>query len=69
MVKLHSYNSYQDFIISNGLVRTKLANTNTNETAGNWQIDIHSKLDITYDLRVDPPWRMEQYLNSYQSSC
>lgn len=48
--KTYSYNSYQDFIISNGLVRTKLANTNTNETAGNWQIDVHSKLDITYEL-------------------
>lgn len=51
----YSYNSYQDFIISNGLVRTKLANTNTNETAGNWQIDIHSKLDITYELEGRPP--------------
>lgn len=53
--KTYSYNSYQDFIISNGLVRTKLANTNTNETAGNWQIDIHSKLDITYELEGRPP--------------
>lgn len=53
--KTYSYNSYQDFIISNGLVRTKLANTNTNETAGNWQIDIHSKLDITYELESRPP--------------
>lgn len=53
--KTYSYNSYQDFIISNGLVRTKLANTNTNETAGNWQIDIHSKLDITYELEGIPP--------------
>lgn len=53
--KTYSYNSYQDFIISNGLVRTKLANTNTNETAGNWQIDIHSKLDITYELDGRPP--------------
>lgn len=51
----YSYNSYQDFIISNGLVRTKLANTNTDETAGNWQIDIHSKLDITYELEGRPP--------------
>ena len=34
-----------------------------------WQIDIHSKLDITYELEGRPPWRMEQYLNSYQSSC
>lgn len=53
--KTYNYNSYQDFIISNGLVRTKLANTNTNETAGNWQIDIHSKLDITYELEGRPP--------------
>lgn len=53
--KTYSYNSYQDFIISNGLVRTKLANTNTDETAGNWQIDIHSKLDITYELEGRPP--------------
>lgn len=53
--KTYSYNSYQDFIISNGLVRTKLANTNTNETAGNWQIDVHSKLDITYELEGRPP--------------
>lgn len=53
--KTYSYNSYQDFIISNGLVRTKLANTNTDETAGNWQIDIHSKLDIAYELEGRPP--------------
>lgn len=53
--KTYNYNSYQDFIISNGLVRTKLANTNTNETTGNWQIDIHSKLDITYELEGRPP--------------
>ena len=53
--KTYNYNSYQDFIISNGLVRTKLANTNTNETAGNWQIDVHSKLDITYELEGRPP--------------
>ena len=53
--KTYSYNSYQDFIISNGLVRTKLANTNTDETAGNWQIDVHSKLDITYELEGRPP--------------
>lgn len=53
--KTYNYNSYQDFIISNGLVRTKLANTNTDETAGNWQIDIHSKLDITYELEGRPP--------------
>lgn len=53
--KTYSYNSYQDFIISNGLVRTKLANTNTNDTAGNWQIDIHSNLDIAYELEGRPP--------------
>lgn len=53
--KTYSYNSYQDFIISNGLIRTKLANTNTDDTAGNWQIDIHSKLDITYELEGRPP--------------
>lgn len=53
--KTYSYNSYQNFIISNGLVRTKLANTNTNETAGNWQIDIHSNLDIAYELESRPP--------------
>lgn len=53
--KTYNYNSYQDFIISNGLVRTKLANTNTNDTAGNWQIDIHSNLDIAYELESRSP--------------
>lgn len=51
----YSYNSYQDFIISNGLIRTKLANTNTDDTAGNWKIDIHSHLDIAYELEGRPP--------------
>lgn len=53
--KTYSYNSYQDFIISNGLVRTKLANTNTDDTAGNWKVDIHSHLDIAYELEGRPP--------------
>lgn len=51
----YSYNSYQDFIISNGLIRTKLANTNTDDTAGNWKVDIHSHLDIAYELEGRPP--------------
>lgn len=51
----YSYNSYQDFIISNGLIRTKLANTNTDDTAGNWRVDIHSHLDIVYELEGRPP--------------
>lgn len=51
----YSYNSYQDFIISNGLIRTKLANTNTDDTADNWKIDIHSHLDIAYELEGRPP--------------
>lgn len=53
--KTYSYNSYQDFIISNGLIRTKLANTNTDDTAGNWKVDIHSHLDIAYELEGRPP--------------
>lgn len=53
--KTYSYNSYQDFIISNGLIRTKLANTNTDDTAGNWKVDIHSHLDIAYELDGRPP--------------
>lgn len=51
----YSYNSYQDFIISNGLIRTKLANTNTDDTTGNWKVDIHSHLDIAYELEGRPP--------------
>lgn len=51
----YSYNSYQDFIISNGLIRTKLVNTNTDDTAGNWKVDIHSHLDIAYELEGRPP--------------
>lgn len=53
--RTYSYNNYQDFIISNGLVRTKLAKSNTEDTFGNWKINNLSKLDIAYELEEQPP--------------
>lgn len=53
--RIYNYNSYQDFIISNGLIRTKLAKSYSNETAGNWRINSFSKLDIAYELQEHLP--------------
>lgn len=53
--RTYSYNNYQDFIISNGLVRTKLAKSYDEFTAGNWRINDLSKLDIIYELQERPP--------------
>lgn len=53
--RTYSYNNYQDFIISNGLVRTKLAKSYDEFTAGNWRINNLAKLDIIYELQERPP--------------